>query len=287
MTFEDVLFVTAQPDVPYFHWQVRVYIENFINLGISPENIHVIFGIVGKNNNPSEESLKLSSLGVQIHHFKDERVQKYYIPSIKPFLIYKWLEKNPEEAQKLLNAGIPGIRYLDGGSRGIGAAVVRQLAAQGTAVLFSYRREAAAAQALAQGGPPELLVQSLQDVRAQAQRASEIVRRIRGMVRQGSGLAERFGAAELVDTVLGWLKPEITARRELSFWSYQLGEVVGGPTFSRHSETLEYIGSLGFPVNPEIRVVGGLDEATAFCLQWQQHRQQGSCDPRVPARQSG
>ena len=37
---------------------------------------------------------------------------------------------------------------VTGGSRGIGAAVVRQLAAQGVAVLFSYRREAAAAQAL-------------------------------------------------------------------------------------------------------------------------------------------
>ncbi|MCO5976976.1 sensor histidine kinase [Ideonella oryzae] len=79
--------------------------------------------------------------------------------------------------------------------------------------LMALSNFAAAAQALSQGGPPDLLVQSLQDVRAQAQRASEIVRRIRGMVRQGSGLAERFGADELVDTVLGWLKPEITARR--------------------------------------------------------------------------
>lgn len=41
-----------------------------------------------------------------------------------------------------------GVVLVTGGSRGIGAAVVRQLAAQGAAVLFSYRREAAAAQAL-------------------------------------------------------------------------------------------------------------------------------------------
>lgn len=79
--------------------------------------------------------------------------------------------------------------------------------------LMALSNFAAAAQALAQGGPPGLLAQSLDDIRAQAQRASEIVRRIRGMVRQGSGLAERFSADELVDTVLAWLKPEITARR--------------------------------------------------------------------------
>ncbi|MCA6217146.1 PAS domain S-box protein [Ideonella sp. B7] len=79
--------------------------------------------------------------------------------------------------------------------------------------LMALSNFAAAAQALAEGGPPGLLVQSLQDIRAQAQRASEIVRRIRGMVRQGSGLAERFEVAEWVETVLAWLKPEIQARR--------------------------------------------------------------------------
>ena len=66
--------------------------------------------------------------------------------------------------------------------------------------------------------------------------------------------------------------PRITASRVLGFWSYQLGEVIGGPDFIRHWETLEYIGSLGFPVNPEIRVVGDLHAATAFCAHWQQHR---------------
>ena len=27
----DLLFVTAQPDVPYFHWQCEIYLNNFIS----------------------------------------------------------------------------------------------------------------------------------------------------------------------------------------------------------------------------------------------------------------
>ncbi len=66
--------------------------------------------------------------------------------------------------------------------------------------------------------------------------------------------------------------PAITASRELSFWSYQLGEVVGGPAFTSHHETLEFLAGLGFPVNPEIRTVGDLDEVYEFATHWQEHR---------------
>ncbi len=66
--------------------------------------------------------------------------------------------------------------------------------------------------------------------------------------------------------------PRVTASRELSMWCYQLGHVEGGPGFRRHSETLEWIASLGFPVNPEIRVVDTLEEVHALCEHWQEHR---------------
>jgi len=64
----------------------------------------------------------------------------------------------------------------------------------------------------------------------------------------------------------------ITASRELSLWTYQLGEVIGGPEFSSHHETMEYVKGLGFPVNPEIRVVSSLEEVFEFCKYWQTNR---------------
>ncbi|HKY66632.1 MAG TPA: NAD-dependent DNA ligase LigA [Acidimicrobiales bacterium] len=66
--------------------------------------------------------------------------------------------------------------------------------------------------------------------------------------------------------------PRITADRELALWSYQLGQVDGGPTFTSHHETLDWLRSLGFPVNPEIRRLSNPDEVLAHCLHWQEHR---------------
>jgi len=92
----NLIFVSSQPDVPYFHWQVRVYVHNFIKKGINPKNIHVLFGIVNNNTEPTKESLELKELGINIHHYPDNREFKHYIPSIKPFLVYQWLKEFPE-----------------------------------------------------------------------------------------------------------------------------------------------------------------------------------------------
>ncbi|MFM7046470.1 MAG: NAD-dependent DNA ligase LigA [Actinomycetota bacterium] len=64
----------------------------------------------------------------------------------------------------------------------------------------------------------------------------------------------------------------VTASRELSFWSYQLGETQGVPPFTSHHDTLEFLKSCGFPVNPQVRIVDSLEDVAAFCNHWQEHR---------------
>jgi DNA ligase (NAD+) len=66
--------------------------------------------------------------------------------------------------------------------------------------------------------------------------------------------------------------PAITASRNLSFWSYQLGEVVDGPELTNHHDTFEFLASLGFPVNPEVTVLGSLDDAYVHCNKLEQRR---------------
>ncbi len=43
--------------------------------------------------------------------------------------------------------------------------------------------------------------------------------------------------------------PTVTAKRELRWWCYQLGNMSGGPKLQRHSEALEFLAGLGLPVN--------------------------------------
>ncbi len=66
--------------------------------------------------------------------------------------------------------------------------------------------------------------------------------------------------------------PSVTASRNLAFWAYQLGEVVDGPELASQAEALDWLGSLGFPINPERRAVRTFDEVIAFTDQWQDHR---------------
>ena len=66
--------------------------------------------------------------------------------------------------------------------------------------------------------------------------------------------------------------PRVTAARGLSFWSYQVGALEGGPTFSLHSDSLEWLKEAGFPVNPNIRLRQGLEQVHDFCERWLEHR---------------
>lgn len=65
---------------------------------------------------------------------------------------------------------------------------------------------------------------------------------------------------------------EVTAARGLSWWCYQLGEVVGVDAPPSHSGALEWLGSLGLPVNPLTQVVHDLDAVYEVCRHWVEHR---------------
>ena len=65
--------------------------------------------------------------------------------------------------------------------------------------------------------------------------------------------------------------PAVTASRRMNVWTYQL---VGAHGLESHSESLELLGRLGFPVNPHIRRVEGVDAVVAFTEEWADKRRE-------------
>ncbi len=64
----------------------------------------------------------------------------------------------------------------------------------------------------------------------------------------------------------------VTAGRGLAFWSYQLGEVVGGPDFTSHHAALDYLQEVGLPVNPHATRFETFEEVLSYCHRWQKDR---------------
>jgi len=64
----------------------------------------------------------------------------------------------------------------------------------------------------------------------------------------------------------------VTADRELSFFCYQLGAVEGGPELESHTQTLAWLGSLGFPVNEHTEGFGSIADVEARIAQFQTMR---------------
>ncbi len=66
--------------------------------------------------------------------------------------------------------------------------------------------------------------------------------------------------------------PAMTAERRLGIWIYQAGLVEGGPTLSRHSEAVDYLGSLGLKTNPASAALDDLPAVTGYVRQAEKDR---------------
>ena len=87
----NLIFVSAQPDQTYFHWQVELYLHQFKKHNIQSQ-CYAVFGYRGKN--PSEYSQKLAK-DYNIICYKDES-NSSYIPTIRPRLLEQFFRDYPD-----------------------------------------------------------------------------------------------------------------------------------------------------------------------------------------------
>lgn len=96
MLTKKVIFMSAQPDVPYFHWQVEVMIHNFMKLGINPNWIEVLWAHTGQ---PSREILLMARKYpyIRFFHYPKSVVNNFgYVPILRPDILEQHFTRFPE-----------------------------------------------------------------------------------------------------------------------------------------------------------------------------------------------
>jgi DNA ligase (NAD+) len=69
------------------------------------------------------------------------------------------------------------------------------------------------------------------------------------------------------------LDPRITAKRPLDIYIYMLGYAEGKATPPTHWETMEYLKSLGFKINPNNRLLTSIEQVEGFHHTWVERRE--------------
>jgi len=90
-----LIFVSAQPDTVYFHWQVELYLYQFSKYGIEDR----CYALFGYRDAPSQAAIALSKKYKGIRFYKDSRdhsASNFYIPSIRPHILKQFFAENPE-----------------------------------------------------------------------------------------------------------------------------------------------------------------------------------------------
>ncbi len=90
--------------------------------------------------------------------------------------------------------------------------------------------------------------------------------------RESKGLSVFANPRNATAGTVRQLESKVTAERRLDYFSYML--LRNGRTyFDRHSKTLDALDAAGFKVNPNRKLVHGIDEAWAFIQEWEGKRE--------------
>lgn len=88
-----MLYISVQPDIPYFHWQIEVMLTNFEEVGIDLSKVHIIFLHTQETPSNRCDFLIKKFKNARFFFYKDDRRDRSYIPSIKPYGMYKHFSK--------------------------------------------------------------------------------------------------------------------------------------------------------------------------------------------------
>ncbi len=88
--------------------------------------------------------------------------------------------------------------------------------------------------------------------------------------REREGTARFANPRNAASGGLRQIDPELTRERHLSFFAYTL--VDPSPEIATQHAALERLRALGFPVNPNVRPADSIEQAIAYCEEWERRR---------------
>lgn len=87
-------FISAQPATLFYAWQVEVMLQNFMSVGINPNNIDIVCHI--EDTVPFEWSRLANHYAARFFFYFDQRETKHYVSSIRPNILKQHFANNPE-----------------------------------------------------------------------------------------------------------------------------------------------------------------------------------------------
>jgi DNA ligase (NAD+) len=91
--------------------------------------------------------------------------------------------------------------------------------------------------------------------------------------REQQGLAPFANPRNAAAGSLRLLEPSITASRRLDFYAYFVFDEQGRTIFDSHWKSLDWLNEHGFKVNPKRQRCADIEEALAFCREWEAKRE--------------
>lgn len=93
---KNLRFISAQPAIPYYTWQVEVMIHNFMEMGVNPNQIDIICAIENDQIPNDWKTLAERYNYVRFFFYNDTRLNKRYTSSIRPNVLKQHWKARPE-----------------------------------------------------------------------------------------------------------------------------------------------------------------------------------------------
>lgn len=94
-----MIFLSAQPATKYFLWQLEIQLANFLKMGITRDQIHILLAPDKKyalDKEDTEIITRLESKCGNVHFYNDTRLGRNYPSSIRPNIIKQHFSRYPE-----------------------------------------------------------------------------------------------------------------------------------------------------------------------------------------------